>query len=40
MTDAERFTYAMRHIVGRRVTYKQLTGKMETDLEMEGISHG
>ncbi|HXM44798.1 MAG TPA: IS1595 family transposase [Bryobacteraceae bacterium] len=40
MTDAERFTWAMRHIVGRRVTYKQLTGKIEADLEMEGISHG
>ena len=27
MTDVERFVFAMRHIVGRRLTYKQLTGK-------------
>jgi transposase-like protein len=27
MTDIERFVFAMRHIVGRRLTYKQLTGK-------------
>lgn len=27
MTDIERFVYVMRHIVGRRLTYKQLTGK-------------
>ena len=27
MNDFERFVYVMRHIVGRRLTYKQLTGK-------------
>ncbi len=27
MTDIERFVYVMRHVVGRRLTYKQLTGK-------------
>jgi len=27
MSDIERFVYVMRHIVGRRLTYKQLTGK-------------
>src|SRR5437899_3996050 len=29
MTDAERFSSVMKQIVGRRVTYKQLTGKTE-----------
>jgi len=29
MNDAERFTYAMRKIVGKRLTYAQLTGKTE-----------
>jgi transposase-like protein len=29
LTDAERFCAVMKQIVGRRVTYKQLTGKME-----------
>lgn len=29
MTDVQRFVFAMRHIVGRRLTYKQLTGKVE-----------
>jgi transposase-like protein len=29
MDDSGRFTAVMRQIVGRRVTYKQLTGKME-----------
>jgi transposase-like protein len=29
LTDAERFCTVMKQIVGRRVTYKQLTGKME-----------
>jgi len=28
MTDAERFTLAVRQIVGRRLTYKELTGKV------------
>jgi len=27
MNDIQRFVFAMRHIVGRRLTYKQLTGK-------------
>ena len=27
MTDIQRFVFAMRHIVGRRLTYKQLIGK-------------
>jgi transposase-like protein len=29
MTDIQRFVFAMRHIVGRRLTYKQLIGKTE-----------
>jgi transposase-like protein len=29
MTDLDRFVCVMRHIVGRRLTYKQLTGKVE-----------
>jgi hypothetical protein len=28
MTDIQRFVFAMRHLVGRRLTYKQLTGKV------------
>jgi transposase-like protein len=31
MTDAERFTAVMKQIVGRRVTYKQLTGKIDQE---------
>jgi transposase-like protein len=27
MTDIQRFVFGMRHIIGRRVTYKELTGK-------------
>jgi transposase-like protein len=27
MTDIERFVYVMRHVVGRRLTYKELIGK-------------
>jgi hypothetical protein len=27
MNDAQRFTYAMRKIVGKRLTYAELTGK-------------
>jgi transposase-like protein len=30
-TDAERFTMVMKQIVGRRLTYKQLTGKIDTE---------
>src|SRR5258708_9662543 len=33
MTDLERFVFAMRHIVGRRLTYKELTGKLEVKHE-------
>jgi transposase-like protein len=29
MTDSDRFVFVMRQIVGRRLTYKQLTGKVE-----------
>lgn len=29
-TDAERFVSVMKQIVGRRVTYKELTGKTES----------
>jgi hypothetical protein len=29
MDDADRFTAVMRQIVGRRLTYKELTGKLE-----------
>ena len=28
MDDAERFVLGMRHVVGRRLTYQQLTGKV------------
>lgn len=34
MTDPERFSIVMKQIVGRRVTYKQLTGKEESVPEM------
>jgi hypothetical protein len=27
MTDIERFVAVMKHVVGRRLTYKQLMGK-------------
>jgi transposase-like protein len=33
MTDSDRFVFAMRQIVGRRLTYKQLTGKVEVSHE-------
>ena len=33
MTDLDRFVFVMRHIVGRRLTYKQLTGKVEATHE-------
>jgi transposase-like protein len=33
MTDLERFVFAMRHIVGRRLTYEELTGKLEVTHE-------
>jgi hypothetical protein len=29
LTDAERFATAMKQVVDRRVTYKELTGKLE-----------
>jgi hypothetical protein len=28
MNDGERFTYAMRKVVGKRLTYAELTGKV------------
>ena len=31
MTDADRFDIAVRHIVGKRLTYDQLTGKTDTE---------
>ena len=34
MTDVERFVYVMRNVIGRRSTYKQLTGKKGR------VSHG
>lgn len=30
MNDGERFELAMRNVVGRRVTYEQLTGKADS----------
>jgi transposase-like protein len=33
MTDADRFSYAIRKIVGKRLTYKELTGKTGTEGE-------
>jgi ISXO2-like transposase domain len=33
MTDLGRFVFAMRNIVGRRLTYTQLTGKVEATHE-------
>jgi len=33
MTDIQRFVFVMRHIVGRRLTYKELTGKEEVTRE-------
>jgi hypothetical protein len=29
MTDLDRFVFGMRHIVGRRLTYAELTGELE-----------
>jgi transposase-like protein len=34
LTDAERFALVMRNIVGRRLTYNELTGKTESGPEM------
>ena len=34
MSDMQRFVFGMRHVIGRRITYKQLTGKEEQ------VSHG
>lgn len=31
MTDGERFTEAMKQIVGRRLTYEELTGKTKQE---------
>jgi transposase-like protein len=33
MSDLDRFVFVMRHIVGRRLTYKQLIGKVEVTHE-------
>ena len=33
LTDAERFTIVMSQIVGRRLTYNELTGKTESQAE-------
>jgi hypothetical protein len=35
MTDAQRFTYAMRKIVGKRLTYAALTGKTDQGPSVE-----
>jgi transposase-like protein len=37
MTDELRFRYAMRHIVGRRLTYRELTGKLEEGPTVEEL---
>ena len=34
MDDADRFSYLVRKIVGKRITYKQLTGKTENDAQI------
>ena len=34
LTDAERFVAVMKQIVGRRLTYNELTGKTESGAEM------
>lgn len=31
LTDAERFTLGMKQIVGKRLTYAELTGKVENE---------
>jgi hypothetical protein len=31
MTDELRFRLVMRHVVGKRLTYKELTGKTEEE---------
>ena len=33
LTDAERFAIVMNQIVGRRLTYNELTGKTESQAE-------
>jgi len=35
-TDAERFAAVMKQVVGRRITYKELTGKAEPEPQAEG----
>lgn len=37
MTDADRFTFAMRKIVGKRLTYAELTGKTEEGPTAEDV---
>jgi hypothetical protein len=31
LTDVERFAIAMKQVIGRRLTYKELIGKMEAE---------
>jgi transposase-like protein len=38
MTDAERLDIAVRHIVGKRLTFDQLTGKTEADASQEEVA--
>jgi hypothetical protein len=33
MSDADRFSYLVRKIVGKRLTYAELTGKMEDETQ-------
>jgi hypothetical protein len=37
MEDADRFNYLMRKVVGKRITYKELTGKMDETVEETGL---
>ena len=37
MNDADRFTAIMRQIVGKRLTYKELTGKLDSAMQAEII---
>ena len=36
MKDADRFSYLIRKVVGKRLTYKELTGKTGTEAEETG----
>jgi hypothetical protein len=37
MNDADRFSAVMKQIVGKRLTYKELTGKLEDGPQAEAI---